>query len=164
MKDLVLISDYMPDAIFDIRYATTHNITGKAIYQSPDVYLSAKAVAALQRVVDELKSEGFRLVVWDAYRPTEAQELLRKVYADKRYVRKNSIHSQGLAVDVTLASTNGDYLDMGTDFDEFSERAHPDATELTEEQLQNRTLLADVMTKHGFKQWPYEWWHFDFVG
>ncbi|GAC1500163.1 MAG: hypothetical protein NVS1B10_03540 [Candidatus Saccharimonadales bacterium] len=66
-----------------------------------------------------------------------------------------------MAVDVTLADQQGNYLDMGTDFDEFSLRAHANYEQLSKDQISNRQLLVDGMISASFRQWPYEWWHFD---
>jgi D-alanyl-D-alanine dipeptidase len=73
-----------------------------------------------------------------------------------------SNHLKGLAVDLTLANYDGTYLDMGTDFDDFSERAHVDSALITPDQQANRKILQTAMEAHGYKPWPYEWWHFDY--
>ena len=164
MVNLVDLTGLIPDAILDIRYATTNNFTGRKLYEEAYAQLESKAAEHLVEAADSLRAAGVRLVIWDSYRSPEVQQQLRAVNDDEQYVLEDSMHCQGLAIDVTLARTStGELLDMGTDYDEFSPKAHADATELTQEQVANRRLLSDTMAAHGFKQWPYEWWHFDFV-
>lgn len=162
---LQAIESVMIDCIFDLRYAGPNNITGKILYDGTvKAMLAPQALGAFSRAAQNIKDRGLKLVVWDAYRPNEVQEQLRAVCSDDHYVAVDSNHCKGLAVDVTLADSSGTYLDMGTDHDEFSEKSHSTYAALSPEQLANRALLHDVMSEVGFKQLPYEWWHFDYVG
>ena len=162
--NLVELKPLLPKAIFDIRYATTNNFTGEIQYINNRTRLDEGAAQALVKANQSFESKGYTLVIYDAYRPIEVQKQLQIFNRDEKYVLTDSNHPKGLAIDVSLADKNGDYLDMGTDFDDFTTKAHIDAKELTESQIINRSLLADVMELAGFRQWPYEWWHFDFVG
>jgi len=163
---LVSIADVVPTVRIDLRYASDRNTLGRPLY---DPHFSARlrpeAAAALVRATAFLEPAGYRLVVWDAYRPPEVQLYLLDAQPSARdtYVLTDSNHCQGLAVDVTLMSSQGAVLDMGTDHDEFSSRAHINATGLTAEQQGNRKTLMDAMVTAGFSQWPYEWWHYDFA-
>ena len=160
--NLVNISDLIPDAIIDLRYAGVHNITGVVLYSENKAMIDEVVAIALSKVADLLRTKRLRLVIWDAYRPLKVQEKLRAISTDDRYVAKNSNHTKGRAVDVSLADQGGKYLDMGTSYDVFSLKAHSDFKDLSDLQILNRQVLGSSMISAGFKQWPYEWWHFDF--
>jgi D-alanyl-D-alanine dipeptidase len=159
--NLVLIAPAIPDAIVDLRYATINNIVGRQLYEDSVAKLDAAVLDRLTIAAERLRQQDLRLVIWDAYRPLEVQRQLQAIDKDPRYVSDNSMHCRGLAVDATLASSEGRYLDMGTDFDELTERAHVDTSAINDEQRKNRLLLQNVMEAAGFTQWPYEWWHYD---
>lgn len=160
--DLVVVADTIPDIVIDLHYSSSSNITGRPISAEYTARLARPTVEALTRAAGELRLQGYRLVVWDAYRAAETQEILRQAQPDGRYVLERSNHTKGLAVDISLANLEGELLDMGTDHDEFTERAYAAAKELTPNQHKNRAVLTLAMGKAGFKQWPYEWWHFDY--
>jgi D-alanyl-D-alanine dipeptidase len=161
-QDLVEIKSVIPDALLDVRYATSNNLTGQKLYQSAASQLRKQPLQALKKAADDFRRQGLQLVIWDGYRPVEAQAKLRAVCDDSRYVAKDSNHTKGITVDITLAR-DGQYLDMGTGYDEFSNKAHANAQGLSAEQRQNRALLRDIMTKQGFTQLAFEWWHFDYL-
>ena len=164
---LIPLPPLIPDTIVDMRYTGSRNIAHKPISDERIPRLIEPAAIALQKVAEHFRQRDLRLVIWDAYRTEDVQEALRKIVSDDRYVLKNSRHCQGLAVDLSLATKEGELLDMGTDHDNFTEKAHADADRadgLTAEQLRNRDLLTRTMERHGFfAQWPYEWWHFDYL-
>lgn len=165
--DLVLVKTVIPDCILDIRYATTNNFTGKVIYTSDACYLLEPALHALQQAADLFRTLGYRIKIWDAYRPRRAQYVLWDIVPDPRYVAdpvKGSNHNRGCAVDITLVDKEGIELDMGTEFDDFTPRAHRDAQDVCQEALKNRKILETVMYQSGFTGEPTEWWHFDFEG
>lgn len=165
---LINLREVIPDAIFDIRYATDNNFTGQVIYKTPFAYARAPVASALRQLQDSLQSLGLSLVVFDAYRPYSATVLFYKVFPDSRFVadpRYGSRHNRGCAVDVTLAnSTTGEYLPMPTEFDDFTEQAHPDFPHVSDTVKSNRTRLIDLMDYYGFSVYPSEWWHFDYNG
>ena len=180
----VSLGDAVPDAILEIRYYSTFNFIGERIdgYEEPAAFLTREAAEALKKVSDELAGYGFRLKVWDAYRPqqavdhfvrwaSDAEDVRMKpfFYPDldkgaiirKGYVAKRSGHSRGSTVDVTLFDmAAGRDADMGGSFDLFGERSHFGFAGLTPEQRSNRALLRDVMTRFGFRPYDREWWHF----
>ncbi len=180
----VLLSEAVPDAILEIRYYSTYNFVGDRIdgYEEPLAFLTREAAAALREVSDELVGMGYRLKIFDAYRPQMAvthfmnwaldpddvrmkayfyPELDKKVLFPQGYIAEHSGHSRGSTVDLTLFDmTTGREVDMGGTFDYFGELSHPDYTGITEEQYANRMLLREVMLKHGFKPLAEEWWHF----
>lgn len=183
-SDFVLISDVVPDAILEIRYYSTYNFVGERIdgYEAPAALLTREAAEALRKVSDDLSAQGYRLKIYDAYRPQSAVDHFQRWAADledvsmkeyfypdldksvlfsQGYISSKSGHSRGSTVDLTLFDmAAGKELDMGGTFDYFGKRSHPDFAGLTEEQAANRKLLRDAMLSHGFKGINTEWWHF----
>ena len=180
----VLLSDYVPHMIQEIRYFSTYNFIGERIdgYEEPCALLTAEAARALKAVSNELFVLGYRIKVFDAYRPARAvkQFVLWGIedtdnrmkpyfypYLNKQdlfaegYIAKLSSHSRGSTVDLTLLDMKtGKEVDMGSPFDLFSEKSHPDYTDITDEQYDNRMLLQHVMIRNGFVPINCEWWHF----
>ena len=180
----VLLSDYVPGIIQEIRYFSTYNFIGERIdgYEEPCALLTKEAARALKSVANEMAVRGLRLKVFDAYRPAcavkhfvlwgiEDQDIRMKPYfypdLEKQelfirgYIAKQSSHSRGSTVDLTLLDMKtGKELDMGSPFDFFGEISHPDYTGITQEQYANRMLLQRAMVRNGFKPIDCEWWHF----
>ena len=183
-SDFVLLSEAVPDAILEIRYYSTYNFVGDRIdgYEEPLAFLTKEAAEALKEVSDDLKEQGYRLKIFDAYRPQEAvthfmnwaldpddtrmkeyfyPELEKDVLFPQGYIAEHSGHSRGSTVDLTLFDmTTEKEVDMGGTFDYFGELSHPDYTDITEEQYANRMILREAMLSHGFKPLVEEWWHF----
>ena len=180
----VLLSDYVPGIIQEIRYFSTYNFIGDRIdgYEEPCAVLTKKAARALKDVSNEMNVQGYRLKIFDAYRPAKAvrhfvlwgiedldlrmkpffyPELEKQELFRRGYIASQSSHSRGSAVDLTLFDMRtGKELDMGSPFDLFSEVSHPDYTGITQEQYENRMLLQRVMVRNGFAPIDCEWWHF----
>ena len=151
----------------DIRYATPDNITGRPIYPHARLFLRPEAARHLRRASALARAANLKLVLFDGYRPTAAQEALWKACPDENYVHppwKGSMHTRGVAVDLTLADRNGRPLDMGTPFDDMSPRSHPTSTEVAAEAIRNRMWLAGLMVSAGFEAIETEWWHFQLPG
>ena len=187
-SDFVLLSEAVPDAILEIRYYSTYNFVGDRIdgYEEPLAFLTKEAASALKEVSDDLIEQGYRLKIFDAYRPQEAvtnfmnwaldpedtrmkeyfyPELDKDVLFPQGYIAEHSGHSRGSTVDLTLFDMTAEKeVDMGGTFDYFGELSHPDYTGITEEQYANRMILRDAMTEHGFRPLPEEWWHFTLEG
>jgi len=165
---LVEIIDIVPSIKLDIRYATTNNFTGKIVYNSPKAYVRQPVAEALAIVQKSLNKHGLGLIIFDAYRPYSATVKFYEIYKDTNFVAspwKGSRHNRGAAVDVSLINLEtGEELQMPTPFDDFTDVAHPEYKNLPENVLNNREILIDVMQNHGFRVYPYEWWHFDFIG
>ncbi len=184
-SDFVLITDVVPDAIFEIRYYSTYNFVGDRIdgYEEPLAFLTKEAADALKKVSDDVKKQGYRLKIYDAYRPQKAvtnfvewakdeddtrmkeyfyPELDKDVLFPQGYIAEHSGHSRGSTVDLTLFDMETEKeVDMGGTFDYFGEKSHPDYKEgITEEQYNNRMILRKAMLDNGFKPLPEEWWHF----
>ncbi len=173
-EQLVDIVSLDPTFELDIRYATDNNFTGQAVYTADEARcLLRKPVAeALVAVHADLKEQGFRLKIFDCYRPIAVQQRLFEVVPNPDYVAepvfdengtpvRGSKHNRGAAVDLTLIALDGSYVDMPTDYDDFSERAHPDDPEMSEQHRANVNTLASAMIKRGFTPIRTEWWHFD---
>lgn len=180
----VLLSDYVPHAIQEIRYFSTYNFIGERIdgYEEPCALITKEAARALKVVSNEMFVRGYRLKVFDAYRPAcavrsfvlwgiEDQDKRMKeyFYPDmdkdelfvKGYIAKQSSHSRGSTVDLTLFDMkSGKELDMGSPFDFFGEISHLDYKGITREQAENRMILRNAMIRNGFVPFDYEWWHF----
>ena len=181
----VVLADFVPNVIQEIRYYSTYNFIGERIdgYEEPCALLSIEAARELKAACSELFVQGYRLKIFDAYRPAcavkhfvlwgiEDQDIRMKPYFypelqkqelfAKGYIAKKSSHSRGSAVDLTLLDmASGKEVDMGGPFDLFSELSHPDNRDLiTEEQYENRMMLQKVMVRNGFEPYECEWWHF----
>lgn len=152
----------------DIRYATINNFTGKVIYLSPRAFARMPVFDALQKVQDSLSHFMIGLKIYDAYRPYAASLKFFEVYPDTNFVanpRNGSRHNRGCAVDLTLVElSTGKELPMPTEYDNFTEKAHPDYKDLPDTVLTNRKLLFGIMEHFGFSYYPTEWWHFDYKG
>jgi zinc D-Ala-D-Ala dipeptidase len=166
--NLVNLSVINPDIVFDIRYAVSNNFLGVPVYPKAVCYLHKEAAEALNQVQQELSSKQLGLKVFDGYRPLSVQQVMWDAIQDERYVsnpaKNKGRHTRGTAIDLTLIDQKGNELEMPTGFDDFTERAHSDYSQLSEAALKNRSLLKEVMNRHHFQQLPTEWWHFDFEG
>ncbi len=149
-----------------LRYATENNFTGKKIYSSAKCYLHKDAVDGLKKAVAlaAQEKEPFTFCLWDCYRPQDEHRKLWQAFPNPSYVampKRGSRHSRGMAVDLTPCDFNGNPLQMPTDFDSFTKRAHMDFYDLPADVLARRETLKKIMTAAGFSYTRTEWWHFD---
>lgn len=180
----VVLAEVVPDIIQEIRYYSTYNFVGDRIdgYEMPCALMTREAAEALKKVSDDLKKQGYRLKVFDAYRPQMAvshfvrwaedirDKRMKKYFYPKvdktklfeqGYIAAKSGHSRGSTVDLTLFDmTTEKEVDMGGTFDYFGELSHPDYKGITQTQFKNRMILRKAMIKHGFRPLEEEWWHF----
>ena len=180
----VLLGDFVPGIVQEIRYYSTYNFIGDRIvgYEEPVALLTREAARALKAVAGEMNAQGYRLKVFDAYRPACAvrhfvlwgiedldlrmkpyfyPELEKQSLFKEGYIASKSSHSRGSAVDLTLLDmSTGKEVDMGSPFDLFSEVSHPDSRAVTQEQYDNRMFLQSAMKRNGFAPIDCEWWHF----
>ena len=180
----VVLSNVVPDIIQEIRYYSTYNFVGDRIdgYEQPCALMTIEAAQALKKVSDDVMKLGYRLKIYDAYRPQMAvdhfvrwaedigDKRMKKYFYpevdktklfDEGYIDAKSGHSRGSTVDLTLFDMRtGKEVDMGGTFDYFGELSHPDYTKITKQQLKNRMILRDAMIRNGFKPLDTEWWHF----
>ncbi|MBR2081647.1 MAG: M15 family metallopeptidase [Elusimicrobiaceae bacterium] len=176
------IYNVIDDAVFDLRYYSPYNFTGHKItgYKAPIAYMTKEALQALSKAAADLRAQGYRILVWDSYRPQKAvddfvkwindpqdpgnksfyPELQKSDLISGDYVMPKSGHTRGSTIDLTIVKQDGSFVDMGGTFDLFSERSHPDYKKLTKQQKANRKILRDAMIKAGFKPLETEWWHF----
>lgn len=161
---LVEITPASHDVRIELKYATKDNFTHKAVYRSSaKCYLHTEAAAALSRAVVLAKTQGYRFIVYDAFRPSEAQWKLWEHTPDPNFLadpRRGSPHSRGVAVDLTLCSWDFTPLDMGTEFDEFDVRSHHGRLDVNAQAQRNRLLLMGIMTSAGWDFYRNEWWHY----
>ena len=161
----------------DLRYASANNFVGRDLYSPYDcAWLHRDAAAALEQVVAYLaeRAPGHTALVLDALRPQRVQQQLWDALAGtglQMYLAdpaRGSIHSYGMALDITLLDPEGHELDMGTGFDDMTNLSHPALEEgflltgeLSKGQVANRRLLREAMFQAGFLGIRTEWWHFD---
>jgi len=169
VPQLVELTKINPKIRVQLVYATPHNFTGKIIYKKcAKAYLLKEVAQALGDVQRELELQGLGLLIWDAYRPMQGQQALWDACPDERFVappQKGGRHTRGTTVDLTLVRlSDGVPLEMPTGFDSFTPQAGSECADVSPKALKNRTLLQNVMKKHGFTLIASEWWHFDFKG
>lgn len=164
-KDLVLI-DTTDGFAYDIRYATTNNFLKEAFYPCEACYLRTEVAKALKLANDYFCEKGYKILLYDCYRPVSAQKKMWAVYPDPQYVANpytsGSVHNRGAAIDLSLVKLDGSPVDMGTDHDHFGKEAHVDYTDLPPEVLNNRKLLQEGLKLYGFEPIRTEWWHFNY--
>jgi len=158
------LRNYSTDFVYDIKYATDDNFLKAKVYDCAECFLRHSTIQALLEAQKDFISIGYRIKIFDCYRPLDIQKKMWKLLQDPRYVAnpaKGSIHNRGAAVDLTLVDANGNELDMGTAFDHFGPESGIDNKNLSKVVQDNRMLLQLVMRKHGFTVLKSEWWHFD---
>ncbi len=179
-QGLVNIQEINADILVDLKYSTTNNFMGKDVYGCiTNCYLQKRPAEMLSDANDLLKRKNanYRLLVYDGGRSLSIQKVLWNSltqYSPKQraiYVAnpaQGSIHNYGSAVDLTIATSDGTPLDMGTKYDYFGELAYPKKEsyflkigKLTKQQIANRQLLRSVMKSVGYIPIEYEWWHFN---
>lgn len=161
---LIDIARLNPRIVLDIRYATENNFTGKKVYTSPKCYLRKGVALKLDQVQKTLEKQGLGLKVYDGYRPLSVQKIFWEICPNPLYVADPAIgsrHNRGAAVDVTLVDDKGNELEMPTEFDDFTVKAHHNYTNLPKEVLKNRKLLEESMMQYQFIPYENEWWHYD---
>ncbi len=170
-KRLVELVKLDPSIKLDMRYATANNFTGRVLYSEARAFMSATAAQALVRASTAARADGFGLTIYDAYRPWRVTKQLWDATPNgpkKNYVanpKRGSKHNRGCAVDLTLHDLKtGALVDMPTEFDDFSEKAHRDYAGASTTAMANRARLQRYLEAQGFVGLSNEWWHFDFTG
>lgn len=163
---LVDVSQVVPDALQDLRYATDRNFTGRILYPPGARCLLLRPVAArLARAASRLRRSGYRIRLYDCYRPASVQRELWRRFPRPGFVanpRAGSHHSRGAAVDVGLATLDGGKVELPTPFDAFEPRAAAFATDgVSPAARRHRELLRRAMEAEGFRPIRKEWWHFE---
>jgi D-alanyl-D-alanine dipeptidase len=170
-KRLLELVQLDPAIRLDMRYATINNFTGRVLYDEARAFLAAPAALAVARASKMAQSDGFGLTIYDAYRPWRITKKLwdaTPVGPKKEYVanpKRGSKHNRGCAVDLTLHDLQtGQLVEMPTEFDDFSEKAHRDYMGASAAAIANRARLASYLEAEGFVGLSNEYWHFDFTG
>lgn len=166
IKDTVFVNlkEYSKDFIYDMKYATPDNFLKAKVYDCAECLLRLKTVKALIKANTTFVKMGFKIKLFDCYRPLDIQKRMWEIVPNPSYVAnpsKGSIHNRGGAVDITLVDSNGVELDMGTPFDFFGIEASHNYTDLSQKIKENRLLLKIIMTENGFNSFDSEWWHYN---
>ena len=167
-NQLVEIKKAIPSVVLDIRYATKNNFMEQVMYNQARAFARKPVVDQLKNIQAILKTKGFGLKIYDAYRPYAITVAFYQKASDKNFVAnpaKGSKHNRGCAIDLSLVDLkSGKELPMPTPYDSFSPAAAPDFLNLPPEVIKNRNFLIATMEANGFKVIANEWWHFDFNG
>ena len=164
-SDFVRLKDLSSDFVYELKYATPDNFLKQAVYDCGECYLRKSTAEALVKANEAFKQLGYRIKLFDCYRPLSVQKKMWKILPGTHYVAnpaKGSKHNRGAAVDLTLVDAQGKELNMGTPFDFFGKEAHHTYTEHTKEVLENRKLLKETLNKYNFKSIYSEWWHYEY--
>ena len=151
--DLIKITTSSYPIKIDLRYGTANNFTGKKIYNRKDCYLHKDAIPLLERSIKLAEKLNYKIKIYDAFRPTEAQWKLWNHTPDDNFIanpKKGSPHSRGAAIDLTLTDKKFKELNMGTKFD----------TSIIKKAQKNRHILLGIMTTAGWDFYIKEWWHY----
>jgi D-alanyl-D-alanine dipeptidase len=165
---LVDVAERIPDAVLDLRYATPDNFLERKVY--PDgarCLLHPLAAARLEQAARTLREMGFRIRLYDCFRPRSVQWEMWRILPRPGYVadpRKGSNHNRGVAVDLTLADREGREVEMPTRFDTFTRAAHHRYSGASTAAKRHRQILLRAMESAGFKRNAMEWWHYDLAG
>ena len=164
-SDFVRLKDLSPDFVYELKYATPDNFLKQAVYDCGECYLRKSTAEALVKANKDFIQLGYRIKLFDCYRPLSVQKKMWKILPGTHYVAnpaKGSKHNRGAAVDLTLVDAQGKELNMGTPFDFFGKEAHHTYTEHSKEVLENRKLLKETLDKLNFKSIYSEWWHYEY--
>lgn len=163
----VNIKEYSSDFILDMKYATADNFLKTEVYDCASCFLRLKTVNHLIEANNQFKKKGYKIKLFDCYRPLDVQKKMWAIVPDANYVAnpaKGSIHNRGGAVDITLVDENGVELDMGTTFDFFGPESSHNFKDFDKKILKNRKLLKKIMTRNNFESFDSEWWHYNLIG
>jgi len=160
----VNLKDYSNDFVYDMKYATEANFLKSKVYDCAECYLRLKTVKALVKANSKLMKLGYKIKLYDCYRPLDVQKKMWALVSNPIYVAnpsKGSIHNRGGAIDITLVDFTGKELDMGTSFDFFGPEASHDYKGFSKEIIANRALFKKIMISSKFQSFDSEWWHYN---
>ncbi|WP_454966545.1 M15 family metallopeptidase [Capnocytophaga leadbetteri] len=164
-SDFVRLKDLSSDFVYELKYATPDNFLKQAVYDCGECYLRKSTAEALVKANKAFIQLGYRIKLFDCYRPLSVQKKMWKILPGTHYVAnpaKGSKHNRGAAVDLTLVDAQGKELNMGTPFDFFGKEAHHTYTQHSKGVLENRKLLKETLDKFNFKSIYSEWWHYEY--
>ncbi len=162
-SDLVNLNNKNSEIIFDLRYTTKNNFTHTILYETKECLIHKVAYEHLCLAQNIAKKLGYKLKIFDAYRPVFVQKKLWDALPDPNFIappNKGSPHSRGVAVDLTLVDQKGKELNMGTEFDEFTRLSYHGCVDISKKSYENRLLLLGIMTDSGWDFFRNEWWHY----
>jgi len=160
----VNLKEYSTDFVYDMKYATEDNFLKSKVYDCAECYLRLKTVKALVKANSKLMKLGYKIKLYDCYRPLDVQKKMWALVSNPIYVAnpsKGSIHNRGGAIDITLVDFTGKELDMGTPFDFFGPEASHDYKGFSKEIIANRALFKKIMISSKFQSFDSEWWHYN---
>lgn len=160
----VNLKDYSEDFVFDMKYATADNFLKAKVYDCAECYLRLKTVESLLEANKKFIEKGYRIKIFDCYRPLDIQKKMWSIVSNPIYVAnpsKGSIHNRGGAVDITLVDRTGKELEMGTSFDHFGKEASHNYKNVSKQIKNNRKLLKTILIESGFNSFDSEWWHYN---
>ncbi len=160
----VNLKEYSQDFVYDMKYATEDNFLKSKVYECDECYLRYKTVKALILANKKFMEKGYKIKLFDCYRPLDIQKKMWAIVSNPKYVAnpaKGSIHNKGGAVDITLVDFDGKELDMGTSFDYFGKEASHGFGGFSSEIKKNRNFLRNIMLKANFNSFDSEWWHYN---
>jgi D-alanyl-D-alanine dipeptidase len=163
----VNLKNYSNDFVYDMKYATDDNFLKEKVYPCAECFLRVKTVKSLLEANKMFLAKGYKIKLYDCYRPKAIQKKMFQLVPDANYVanpKKGSIHNRGGAVDISLVDFNCIELDMGTKFDFFGKEASHNYLSLSDTVLANRKLLKEIMLQNNFKSFDSEWWHYNLNG
>lgn len=161
----VQLKDLDPDFVLDLKYATNDNFTHQKVYPNAICTLRVATAQKLVTANAAVKKQGYRIKIWDAYRPLSVQKIFWSIEPNDNYVANpytgGSIHNRGCAVDITLVDSSGKELEMPSGFDDFTQSAYRSNPNMSSIARANMNMLTEVMTQSGFTTLDTEWWHFE---
>ncbi|WP_415371274.1 M15 family metallopeptidase [Patiriisocius sp. Uisw_047] len=165
-SDLIDMAFYGTEFDYEIRYATPDNFIGETLYDCAKCLLQPEVAAAAWEANQYFCELGYKIKFYDCYRPLDIQKYMwskvpRSTYVANPYLN-GSIHNRAAAVDITLVTLDGCFVEMGSDYDFFGRASHIDNYNFSSEILNNRKLLIEGMQRHGFQTIRTEWWHYSF--
>ena len=160
----VNLKEYSADFVYDMKYASSDNFLKSKVYDCAECFLRLKTVKALIEANTVFFKKGYKIKLFDCYRPLDIQKKMWEIVPNPIYVAnpsKGSIHNRGGAIDITLVNKNGKELDMGTAFDFFGIEASHNYPHFSSKINRNRKLLKTVMIQQKFNSFDSEWWHYN---
>jgi len=165
ISNLVDIETLTKEFIIEMKYATEDNFMGRKLYPSTLCVLQRETAIKLIKANNELIKNGYRIKIWDAYRPLSVQRIMWDIMPNDDFVAnpnlRGSVHNSGFAVDVTLTDLSGKEVEMPTGFDDFTGKASRNVPGGTNTAERNLAVLTETLVKHGFKTINSEWWHYE---
>jgi D-alanyl-D-alanine dipeptidase len=162
-NNLVEITAEKFGVILDLRYASANNVCHQKLYSQPLCYLHSEAAKCLKKATESAKILGYKIKIFDGFRPIEVQKFMFNKFPGDFVsdpATGSTPHCRGVAIDLTLTDLNGTELEMGSDFDEFSETAFHNCTKISVTAQKNRLILLGLMSAAGFDFYSKEWWHY----